>query len=516
MGALNHIPPLAIEPQQPVNPLDQYGKLQNIAALAQQHQQQQALMPGQLEQQRQQIQAAALENQQKTRQAAQGQALDKAFQMALTPDPVSGKPTFDSGKVLDSVTASGNGSLVPQLTETFNTLDQKKATLEKTKQETATAMQDYAGSLAAEVKQAGYTPGAAGIALAHLSQVDPQTATALKNQFQQNPDSIKQWTDQAIAGSPKQREVAAQEMAAQARMNQAGKQSPGDEPLPNVDQYNQALAQRYQVLNPGKPLPPPFTLPPNATQKDFDRVDKLLQGTEQAAATKAQRDAVPPGTSTLVENGKNPDGSPHMSLLNTKTGVLSEPQGPGGSTIQAKGTSAPTQAMKTSAYRANTALAGIPDVINDVDRMKDKLGPVMGRWNDFLQGKVGGNDPDFAGLRADMTMLSTAVTLAHAQGRMSDSLKEDFSAMLNQPKQTPENIKAILGKVQTWMQRQANVNAPNAARPQTSGAPSNSGQAGTSGRAVSLAAAKQLPAMAGKTDDEIKALIQAQGHTVAP
>jgi hypothetical protein len=39
---------------------------------------------------------------------------------------------------------------------------------------------------------------------------------------------------------------------------------------------------------------------------------------------------------------------------------------------------------------------------------------------------------------------------------------------------------------------------------------------GTSGMAVSLAAAKQLPAMKGKTDDEIKALITAQGHTVAP
>lgn len=179
-----------------------------------------------------------------------------------------------------------------------------------------------------------------------------------------------------------------------------------------------------------------------------------------AAAEVANR----PGTNMLIENGKNPDGSPHMSLLNTRTGAISEPTGNGAATIQAKGTNAPTQQMKTSAFRANTALAGIPDVINDVDRMKDKLGPVMGRWNDFMQGKVGADDPDFAGLRADMTMLSTAVTLAHAQGRMSDSLKDEFGSMLNQPKQSPENIKAVLGRVQTWMQRQANINGPNAGK----------------------------------------------------
>jgi hypothetical protein len=44
----------------------------------------------------------------------------------------------------------------------------------------------------------------------------------------------------------------------------------------------------------------------------------------------------------------------------------------------------------------------------------------------------------------------------------------------------------------------------------------NAGAVSASGKAVSLAAAKQLPAMAGKTDDEIKALIKAQGHEVAP
>lgn len=57
-----------------------------------------------------------------------------------------------------------------------------------------------------------------------------------------------------------------------------------------VPQLNAALTSRYQVLHPNQPLPPQFTLPTNATSKDFDRIDKLLQATETATSTKAQQD----------------------------------------------------------------------------------------------------------------------------------------------------------------------------------------------------------------------------------
>ena len=197
MSALVHLPQLQIQPDQPPIPLINMGNSANIQALSGQRQQQQALMPGALKKQQQDLEAGLLDNQIKQRQVKQGQALDAAYQGALTPDPVTGRPTFDQGKVLNAITASGNGSLVPQLTETFNTLDQKKAALLDMKQKTASAAQDYAGSLAAEVKTAGYTPGAAGIALAHLSEVDPTPPTNLNNSFnriltQLNSGSIRQ------------------------------------------------------------------------------------------------------------------------------------------------------------------------------------------------------------------------------------------------------------------------------------------------------------------------------------
>jgi hypothetical protein len=65
-----------------------------------------------------------------------------------------------------------------------------------------------------------------------------------------------------------------------------------DQPLgARVPQLNAALQSRYQVLNPKQPLPQSLMLPPDATGKDFDRVDKMMQQTEQSSATKAQQDA---------------------------------------------------------------------------------------------------------------------------------------------------------------------------------------------------------------------------------
>lgn len=73
----------------------------------------------------------------------------------------------------------------------------------------------------------------------------------------------------------------------------AGKTAEGELPLgAKVEQFNDLLQQRWQVLNPTKPIPPAFVLKPNATQKDYDRVDKALGSTESALATKAQQDTI--------------------------------------------------------------------------------------------------------------------------------------------------------------------------------------------------------------------------------
>jgi hypothetical protein len=64
----------------------------------------------------------------------------------------------------------------------------------------------------------------------------------------------------------------------------------GQQPLANVDQMNKALERVYQVRHPGQPLPPEFTLPPNATQKDYDHLDGMLKNMEATAASQDQKD----------------------------------------------------------------------------------------------------------------------------------------------------------------------------------------------------------------------------------
>ena len=57
----------------------------------------------------------------------------------------------------------------------------------------------------------------------------------------------------------------------------------------HVDQLNTLMQQRYQVLNPGKPLPDTYQLQPGSTYKDYARIDESLKNTEGAQATKAQQ-----------------------------------------------------------------------------------------------------------------------------------------------------------------------------------------------------------------------------------
>jgi hypothetical protein len=66
----------------------------------------------------------------------------------------------------------------------------------------------------------------------------------------------------------------------------------GDEPLgPElVTQYNKELADRYQVLNPGKQLPQEFMLPPTATANDYNRRHTAMEGVEKATGVKTQQD----------------------------------------------------------------------------------------------------------------------------------------------------------------------------------------------------------------------------------
>jgi hypothetical protein len=130
----------------------------------------------------------------------------------------------------------------------------------------------------------------------------------------------------------------------------------------------------------------------------------------------------------------------------------------------------PTTQQRTAAGRAETVVAMAPEVLSRIDALAPKIGPIAGRWNDFMQGKVGSDDPDFAALRSDLLMMSSAVALAHAQGRLPENLREEFDRAINAPKQTPQNLKATINAMLPWLQQmqhqgQPNQNAPTTPRP---------------------------------------------------
>jgi hypothetical protein len=129
-------------------------------------------------------------------------------------------------------------------------------------------------------------------------------------------------------------------------------------------------------------------------------------------------------------------------------------------TISQEGSlNSPTTMQRNSGGRADIVLSAIPDVLNDLHTNAAQLGPGMGRFNDIYSGKIGAPNPQFSGLMADLHLMGTAVALAHAQGRMSNELLSEFNNMIASPQQSPQNIEAVLGKVQNYMQRQSDLGA---------------------------------------------------------
>jgi hypothetical protein len=160
---------------------------------------------------------------------------------------------------------------------------------------------------------------------------------------------------------------------------------------------------------------------------------------------------------------ERPERPPHALIYDPNTKKFME-AGPGTTApegfttaTQAGTANAPTTQMRNAASRAELVHEQMPATISEITRLKDKLGPFAGRWNDFMQGKVGGNDPQFSGLRADMLMMSSAVALAHAQGRLPENLREEFDRTINAPNQTADNLISTLQHIDAWMVKNKEV-----------------------------------------------------------
>ena len=153
----------------------------------------------------------------------------------------------------------------------------------------------------------------------------------------------------------------------------------------------------------------------------------------------------PPGITMIVPDPNNPGGGVVQRL------TAGSRVAPGAQTAAGvNSVNTPTTQMRNVEKQAELVHQEMPGLISEINQTKDLLGPISGQWNEFMQGKVGMDNPRMAGLRSDLLMMSSAVALMHARGRLPENLREEFDRTINAPKQSPENLIATLQHIDKW------------------------------------------------------------------
>lgn len=254
--------------------------------------------------------------------------------------------------------------------------------------------------------------------------------------------------------------------------------------------------EAWQVQNPGKPIEQwlkaqqASKTPPRPDTPEQQYLDEYAKKNPGSSVADAERHYTldtqrPPQVTPIMVMVPNANGGQTATVIRPGSEVA-----PGAQTMAGvNAANTPTTQMRNTAQRAELVHSMVPEVISDIDKNADQLGPMMGRWNDFMQGKVGSDNPSFAQLRADLLLMSSSVALAHAQGRLPENLRAEFDHIINSPKQTPENLKATLTEIDKWMSNSQNVmqhgnTSQNAPKPVSSGATEGSTKTNSSGDTI--------------------------------
>ncbi len=228
---------------------------------------------------------------------------------------------------------------------------------------------------------------------------------------------------------------------------------------------NAALLQRYQVLNPkATELPQGYTLDANSTAKDFDRVDKIMQQTENADATKANRDVVNGMREQMLDLAKGAKipgdetktGPEYLATLPVGLQGTIKEIGEGRGAPPPAGSRSPAaqtilgalnraypdyDASKYPTYlKARTAFTSGPEGkgVNALNTVETHLARMYQHANapgtsGGLTGKVTGffGDKDVRALDIDRTAVATELSKAYAAGQISEGEVKDWEAKLD-------------------------------------------------------------------------------------
>lgn len=229
--------------------------------------------------------------------------------------------------------------------------------------------------------------------------------------------------------------------------------------LGDVNQLNKGLESRWQVLHPSEPLPEQFTLKATANPEDFNRVDKLLEATEKGTATKAQQDTVNAIKQQTFEMMRDKADLQAVVGTDPKTGrAVMAPMGQAQQMGLQNTMKAPedtvnkalaarhwlTLAQKQAPDGAKPEEMGIQQLVDNLDK-EGKLGPLASRWNEFMAGRWGAGDPEYAALRTKMGLSTTLLMQAHVGSRGSSQMLEHFEDLANAKKLDGPTLKTAVG-----------------------------------------------------------------------
>ncbi len=196
-------------------------------------------------------------------------------------------------------------------------------------------------------------------------------------------------------------------------------------------QINQGLAARAAVLGGSKP-PAWAQLGPDATAKDFDRVDKILQQYETAKGTQAQRDTA--------------------NAIRQQTYQLAAQAAADRHAAAAEKAGKPTADEQRRADLAQNLNENFDQLEEIIKRRPDLFGPVAGRLTG-LKAAMGSDDVDVAALETIKHQLGMAQISAHgmrsAMG-IADAAKSVVNEFHNSPEATLAGIQAARNSVKTF------------------------------------------------------------------
>jgi len=119
----------------------------------------------------------------------------------------------------------------------------------------------------------------------------------------------------------------------------------------------------------------------------------------------------------------------------------------------------PTTAARDRASFAESLREHIPDIKEQIDTLdrQGKLGAIAGRWNEFMTGTVGADDPDIAQLRTSIGLIQTGMMVPHVGARGGVQLIKKFEGLVNSGRMSAGNMKAALGEMDKFLEGYARL-----------------------------------------------------------